>query len=113
MPEITWARAVDLKFIQLAEDTARSENVATLGVDERIWRHVNPRRRGLKECTGMIDPTLSAADKTCARLLDLLPGAFAKTHEDCPAERRPVSRDSAQTATLGPLVEYKAVIGKT
>jgi hypothetical protein len=33
----------------MAEDEARFAGVVSLGVDEHIWRHVDPRRRGPKE----------------------------------------------------------------
>ncbi|MDN4465744.1 ISL3 family transposase, partial [Microbacterium aurantiacum] len=48
-------RAVEPELVKLAEDESRFENVTTLGVDEHIWHHVDPRKRGPKELTGMVD----------------------------------------------------------
>ena len=36
----------------LDADPARFEGVSTLGVDEHVWHHVSPLRRGPKELTG-------------------------------------------------------------
>ena len=47
-------RAVEPELVKLAEDESRFENVTTLGVDEHVWHHVDPRRRGPKELTGMV-----------------------------------------------------------
>ena len=48
-------RAVEPELVKLAEDESRFENVTTLGVDEHIWHHTDPRKRGPKELTGMVD----------------------------------------------------------
>ena len=52
---------------------------ATLGVDEHVWHHVSPLKRGPKELTGMVDLTRHPDPKkpgklvVRARLLDLVP----------------------------------------
>ena len=55
-------------------DPTRFDGVETLGVDEHVWHHVSPVKRGPKELTGMVDLTRDAKGKTRARLLDLVPG---------------------------------------
>ena len=42
-------RAVEPELVKLAADESRFENVTSLGVDEHVWHHVDPRRRGPKE----------------------------------------------------------------
>lgn len=39
-------RAVEPELARLAADESRFEGVTILGVDEHIWHHVDPRRRG-------------------------------------------------------------------
>lgn len=58
----------------LADDEARFAGVTTLGVDEHLWHHVSPRKRGPKELTGMVDLTRDKDGRVRARLLDLVPG---------------------------------------
>ena len=48
--------------------------MATLGVDKHLWHHVDPRKRGPKELTGMVDVTRDKQGRVHARLLDLVPG---------------------------------------
>lgn len=48
-------RAIEPELVKLAADESRFEGVTTLGVDEHIWHHVDPRKRGPKELTGMVD----------------------------------------------------------
>ena len=57
------------RAVKLAEDESRFENVTTLGVDEHIWHHVDSRKRGPKELTGMVDLSRDSTGKTRARLL--------------------------------------------
>ncbi|WP_282828802.1 helix-turn-helix domain-containing protein, partial [Gulosibacter sediminis] len=73
-------RAVEPELVKLAADESRFENVTTLGVDEHIWHHVDPRKRGPKELTGMVDLTRDSTGKTRARLLDLVPGRSGKAY---------------------------------
>ena len=44
-------------LIEAANDPSRFEDVQVLGVDEHVWHHRDPRRRGPKELTGMVDLT--------------------------------------------------------
>ena len=57
-----------------ADDETRFAGVTTLGVDEHLWHHVDPRKRGPKELTGMVDQTRDKDGHAHARLLDLAPG---------------------------------------
>lgn len=67
-------RAVEPELVTLAADESRFETVTTLGVDEHVWHHVDPRKRGPKELTGMVDLSRDSVGKTRPRLLDLVPG---------------------------------------
>jgi len=49
-------------------DQARFDGVETLGVDQHVWHHVSPLKRGPKELTGMVDLTRDEGGKTRARL---------------------------------------------
>ncbi|MFC5424025.1 ISL3 family transposase, partial [Brevibacterium otitidis] len=63
-----------------ADDPARFDGVEVLGVDEHVWHHTDPRRRGPKELTGMVD--LSCHRHRTALLLDLVPGRSATVYKD-------------------------------
>jgi transposase len=80
-------RAIEPELVKLAEDESRFENVTTLGVDEHIWHHVDPRKHGPKELTGMVDLSRDSTGKTRARLLDLVPGRSGKAYASWLAER--------------------------
>lgn len=51
-------RAVKPELERLAVNQARFARVKSLGVDEHTWHHVDPRRRGPKELTGMVEEGL-------------------------------------------------------
>ena len=57
-----------------AADESRFHGVTTLGVDEHLWHHFTPRKRGPKKLTGMVDLTPDKDGNIHARLLDLVPG---------------------------------------
>ena len=79
-----------------ADDPVRFENVQFLGVDEHIWHHRDPRRRGPKELTGMVELTRGA--HPTARLLDLVPGRSGKAYRDWLDERGEGFRKSMTSA---------------
>ena len=91
-----------------ANDPVRFENVQVLGVDEHIWHHRDPRRRGPKELTGMVD--LTREPHPTARLLDLVPGRSGKAYRDWLNERGETFREGIQIATLDPFQGYKNAI---
>lgn len=91
-----------------AADPVRFEDVRILGVDEHIWHHTNPRRRGPKELTGMVD--LSRSRHPTARLLDLVPGRSGTVYKDWLNARGPVFRNGVRVATLDPFQGYKNAI---
>lgn len=93
-----------------AADERRFHNVATLGVDEHIWHHVNPARRGPKALTGMVDLTRDADGKVAARLLDLVPGRTGTVYADWLAARGEDFRNGIQIAPLDPFAGYKNAI---
>ena len=103
-------RAVEPELVKLAEDESRFENVTTLGVDEHIWHHVDPRKRGPKELTGMVDLSRDSTGKTRARLLDLVPGRSGKAYASWLAERGEAFRNNVKVAALGPFAGYKTAI---
>lgn len=91
-----------------ADDPVRFENVQVLGVDEHIWHHRDPRRRGPKELTGMVD--LTRGPHPTARLLDLVPGRSGKAYRDWLDERGETFRQRVEIATLDPFQGYKNAI---
>ena len=103
-------RAVEPELERLAADESRFENVTTLGVDEHIWHHVDPRKRGPKELTGMVDLSRDADGKTRARLLDLVPGRSGKAYASWLAERGEAFRQNVKVAALDPFAGYKTAI---
>ena len=66
--------AVRAHLEALEADPARFDGVTMLGVDEHVWHHVDPRTRGPRMLTGMVDLTRDQDGRTRARLLDLVPG---------------------------------------
>ncbi len=103
-------RAVEPELVKLAADESRFENVTTLGVDEHIWHHVDPRMRGPKELTGMVDLSRDNHGKTRARLLDLVPGRSGKAYATWLGERGDAFRKNVKVAALDPFAGYKAAI---
>ena len=103
-------RAVEPELVKLAADESRFENVTTLGVDEHIWHHVDPRKRGPKELTGMVDLTRDDHGKTRARLLDLVPGRSGKAYAGWLDQRGDAFRRRVQVAALDPFAGYKTAI---
>ena len=63
-----------------AGDESRCDGVT--GVDEHVWHHVNPVKRGPKELTGMVDLSRDKQGRTRARLLDLVPGRSGAVYRD-------------------------------
>ena len=103
-------RAVEPELVKLAQDESRFESVTTLGVDEHIWHHVDPRKRGPKELTGMVDLSRDNTGKTRARLLDLVPGRSGKAYASWLADRGDSFRKNVKVAALDPFAGYKTAI---
>ncbi|MFR1472343.1 MAG: ISL3 family transposase [Actinomyces urogenitalis] len=95
-------------LIEAANDPSRFEDVQVLGVDEHVWHHRDPRRRGPKELTGMVD--LARGSHPTARLLDLVPGRSGKAYRDWLDERGDEFRKRVEIATLDPFQGYKNAI---
>jgi transposase len=99
-----------------AADESRFDGVTTLGVDEHVWHHVSPLRRGPKELTGMVDltrqPDPKNPDKMVvkARLLDLVVGRSGPAYAAWLHERGEAFRKRVQVATLDPFRGYKNAI---
>jgi transposase len=95
------------KLKAMADDQARYTGVHTLGVDEHIWHHVSPKRRGPKELTGMVDLTRDSRGHVHARLLDLVPGRSGTVYATWLLERSEAFKDGVKVATLDPFQGYK------
>lgn len=59
-------RHVRPELERLAADESRFDGVTSLGGDEHVWHHVDARRRGPKELTGMVDLTRDASGRVRA-----------------------------------------------
>lgn len=103
-------RAIKPELERLAEDPSRFDGVTTLGVDEHVWHHVDPRRRGPKELTGMVDLTRDERGRVRARLLDLVPGRSGKAYATWLQQRGDAFRRRVQVAALDPFAGYKNAI---
>jgi transposase len=109
----TWRtlwRSIEPLLLAMADDPARFDGVASLGVDEHIWHHVDERRRGPKALTGMVDLSRDQVGRTRARLLDLVPGRSGKAYADWLNDRGDAFRRRVQVATLDPFHGYKNAI---
>ena len=94
----------------LEADPARFDGVTMLGVDEHVWHHVDPRTRGPRMLTGMVDLTRNQHGRTRARLLDLAPGRSGAVYGEWLTDRGQDFRDGVQIATLDPFHGYKNAI---
>ena len=103
-------RAIEPELVKLAADESRFDGVTTLGVDEHVWHHVDPRKRGPKELTVMVDLTRDSDGKTRARLLDLVPGRSGKAYATWLGERGDAFRKNVRVAALDPFAGYKTAI---
>ena len=93
-----------------ADDERRFAGVVTLGVDEHLWHHVSPVRRGPKELTGMVDLTRDRHRRVQARLLDLVPGRSDTVYADWLKTRSHDFRTGIRIAPLDPFAGYKNAI---
>ena len=107
-------RAVKPELERLSADQSRFAGVTSLGVDEHIWHHVDPRRRGPKEPAGMVDLTRHTGPdgktRVRARLLDLVPGRSKKAYADWLTERGQAFRQGVGVAALDPFGGYRSAI---
>lgn len=108
-------RAIQPVLEAAAQDETRFEGVSSLGVDEHIWHHVSPIKRGPKELTGMVDLTRHPHPRTGkpvvkARLLDLVPGRSGTVYKTWLDERGDEFRAGVKIATLDPFHGYKNAI---
>ena len=102
--------AVRAHLEALEADPARFGGVTMLGVDEHVWHHVDPRTRGPRMLTGMVDLTHDQDGRTRARLLDLVPGRSGAVYGAWLTDRGQVFRGGVQIATLDPFHGYKNAI---
>ena len=79
-------RAIE-PVLQTADgDPARVAGVRRLGVDEHVWHHSNPKTRGPRMLTGMVDFAPDADGTPRTRLLDLVPGRSVTSYATWPQE---------------------------
>ncbi len=102
--------AIRPELERLAADESRFAGVTSLGVDEHIWHHGDPRRKGPKELTGMVDLTRDENGRPHARLLDLVPGRSKKAYADWLTQRGEAFRAGIGVAALDPFGGYKSAI---
>lgn len=107
-----WAlwRVVLPELERRAADESRFAGVTSLGVDEHIWHHGNPKTRGPKELTGMVELTRDAHGRVHTRLLDLVPGRSKKAYADWLNERGEAFRARIEVVALDAFGGYKAAI---
>lgn len=91
-------------------DPSRFTGVRRLGVDEHVWHHKNPRTRGPKMLTGMVDFTPAADGTPRTRLLDLVPGRSGTAYSAWLQERGPDWLRQVEVASLDPFRGYKNAI---
>jgi len=103
-------RAIKPELERLAADPKRFVGVSSLGVDEHIWHHGDPRKKGPKELTGMVDLTQDKNGKVHVRLLDLVPGRSKKAYADWLTERGDDFCTGIKIAALDPFGGYKSAI---
>uniref|UniRef100_UPI003F5003F7 ISL3 family transposase n=1 Tax=Agrococcus chionoecetis TaxID=3153752 RepID=UPI003F5003F7 len=103
-------RAIRPELERLAADESRFDGVTSLGVDEHVWHHVDRRRRGPRELTGMVDLTRDSQSRVRARLLDLVPGRSGKAYSGWLVERGDAFRRGVRVAALDPFAGYKTAI---
>jgi len=94
----------------LAADEGRFAGVTTLGVDDHLWHHVDTRKRGPKELTGMVDLTRDKDGRVHARLLDLVPGRSGTVYKTWLDARGKTFKAGVEVATLDPFRGYKNAI---
>src|SRR5690606_23107175 len=78
--------------------------------DERIWHHVDSRKRCPKELTGMVDLSRDSTGNTRARLLDLVLGRSRKAYASWLESRGEALRRTVKIAALDPFTGYKTAI---
>lgn len=104
-----WANIAPI-LARAAADEARFAGVTTLGVDEHLWHHVDTRKRGPKELTGMVDLTRDKDGRVHARLLDLVPGRSGTVYKTWLDQRGNTFKANVEVATLDPFRGYKNAI---
>lgn len=92
------------------DNDSRYDGVTEIGVDEHIWHHRQPRTRGPKEITGMVDITRDDQGKLMTRLLDLVPGRSGPVYARWIDERGPGFAAAVKVAALDPFQGYRHAI---
>ena len=86
----------------------RLENVAALGVDEHVWRHVGPQKPRM--LTGMVDISRDKKGHVNARLLDVVPGRSGPVYSNWLKARRRSSGQGVKHTTLDAFRGYRNAI---
>ena len=100
--------AVEVEATARVDDPARLDGVATLGVDEHIWR---PSRLGTdRAVTSMVDLTRDEHGCLHARLLDVVPGRSGTGYAAWLRERPAEFVAGIEQAALDPFRGYANAI---
>jgi transposase len=97
--------AVEAEALRRLDDPSRLAGVATLGVDEHIWR---PSRIGdaSRAVTSMVDLTRDADGRLHARLLDVVPGRSGTAYAGWLKQQGEAFIGGVQHAALDPFRGY-------
>jgi transposase len=97
-------RAVKVEATRRADRPGRLDGVATLGVDEHVWR---PGRYGAgREVTVMVDLTRGRDGRLRSRLLDIVPGRSGTAYKAWLDAQTPAFRGGVKHAALDPFRGY-------
>jgi transposase len=97
-------RAVKVEAARRADRPGRLDGVATLGVDEHVWR---PGRCGAgREVTVMVDLTRGRDGRLRSRLLDIVPGRSGTAYKAWLDAQSPAFRGGVKHAALDPFRGY-------
>jgi hypothetical protein len=90
----------------LVDDPDRLDRVTALGVDEHVWQHAGPGRRGPSFATGIVD---LSPDRS-PRLLDVVSGRTGSVYRKWIEERTQEWRDQITVAALDPFRGYATAL---
>lgn len=109
---VAWNTANDAVLAEgkrvLIDDPGRFDGVAVVGVDEHVWRHTRPGKRGGdKYVTVIIDLTPVRDGTGPARLLDMVEGRSKQVFKTWLAERPQAWRDAVEVVAMDGFTGFK------
>jgi transposase len=102
----TVMRAVWEYGAPLIADPDRLAGVSALGVDEHVWQHAGPGRRGPSFATGIVDLSPGRSP----RLLDVMPGRTGSVYREWIEQQTQAWRDQIAVAALDPFRGYATAL---